>query len=593
MRYNRKRTIAALAGILVAAIGLSLWFAPGIIAQKRENDSIREQLPDLPDTNGWPEAFGQALREAKAAVTWRKCKVEGLSELAMLFHANAFLQQAETCYAILSAGDPREARWAYYRSDILLKRGDLTSAENLLKKVVSLKPSYLPAQLKLGDILFKLGKPESAQEVYLRCLQMEAENPYALLGQAREEMRQGKDQETLARLLRLVEKNPEFAAAHMLMAQLLERNGEKRKARLARAQGQHLGRYRDPPDPWMDAVATRSYDLYGLTVLADVNVATRQFEKALDILDRAEKISPGSAKVHLIRGFAYSEMGRKKDSIQSYKKALRFGGDTTLIYGQLAQLYRELDEYPQAIAMVRNGLEKDASSPELLSILGEFLIERGEREKAERHLRKALFEDPASLPALLNLARALWEQGRESEAMDYFEEVRRLAPLNFRSRAFLAQYYLGKGEPERAETPLREAMDLEPENAELRQMLQVCLLESGNRKAEERDYAGAVAYYKEALAGNPGAVELYRNLGVAYAEMEDYESAAESLKSYTEERPEDVNAWLMLGDIAWEEGEHARARDYWRKVIIVARRLNNSDRIIEAAEGRLRRMEPE
>ena len=309
--------------------------------------------------------------------------------------------------------------------------------------------------------------------------------------------------------------------------------------------------------------------------------------------DRAEKISPGSAKVHLIRGFAYSEMGHKNDSIQSYKKALRFGGDTTLIYGQLAQLYRELDEYPQAIAMVRNGLEKDASSPELLSILGEFLIERGEREKAERHLRKALFEDPASLPALLNLARALWEQGRESEAMDYFEEVRRLAPLNFRSRAFLAQYYLGKGEPERAETPLREAMDLEPENAELRQMLQVCLLESGNRKAEEGDYAGAVAYYKEALAGNPGAVELYRNLGVAYAEMEDYESAAESLKSYTEERPEDVNAWLMLGDIAWEEGEHARARDYWRKVIIVARRLNNSDRIIEAAEGRLRRMEPE
>ena len=237
MRYNRKRTIAALAGILVAAIGLSLWFAPGIIAQKRENDSIREKLPDLPDTNGWPEAFGQALREAKAAVTWRKRKVEGLSELAMLFHANAFLQQAETCYAILSAGDPREARWAYYRSDILLKRGDLTSAENLLEKVVSLKPSYLPAQLKLGDILFKLGKPESAQEVYLRCLQMEAENPYALLGQAREEMRQGKDQETLARLLRLVEKNPEFAAAHMLMAQLLERKGEKRKARLARAQG--------------------------------------------------------------------------------------------------------------------------------------------------------------------------------------------------------------------------------------------------------------------------------------------------------------------------------------------------------------------
>ena len=48
--------------------------------------------------------------------------------------------------------------------------------------------------------------------------------------------------------------------------------------------------------------------------------------------------------------------------------------------------------------MVRNGLEKDANSPELLSILSEFLIERGEREKAERHLRKASLKTPLLFP---------------------------------------------------------------------------------------------------------------------------------------------------------------------------------------------------
>ena len=238
-------------------------------------------------------------------------------------------------------------------------------------------------------------------------------------------------------------------------------------------------------------------------------------------------------------------------------------------------------------------LEENPGSPELLSVLAEILIEQGKRAEANVHLRKALQEDPSHLPALRNLARTLWEAGRESEAMEFFLEVRRLSPLDFHARAFLAQHYLGNEDPERAEAPLREAIDLEPDNAELREMLLTFLLQSGNRKAREGNYPGAVVDYREALAGDPSNVGLHLNLALAYVEMEDYEAANESLEIYTGERPEDVNGWIVLGDMAWEERLHAKAQDYWQKALIVARGMRNSDPIIAAVEERLRQNIPD
>ncbi len=586
--FRRKSLVWAAGLILVVVIPLSLWYGSGIIQSKLKGDAIREELPPLPDTSDWPEAFTLALQEASEAVSSRRGSDEGLGELAMLYHANAFLKEAEACYTLLNERDPEEARWAYYLADVRLNWGDLASAESLLKRVAALKPSYLPAQIRLGDVLFKSGKSEAAREVYLRSLQLDANNPYALLGLAREHLRGGAEEEALTLLSRLGENNEEFAPGFMLMAQLLEKRGEKERAEVARALGRKHGRYREHPDPWMDTVTTRCYDLDRLTVLADMNVAIRQFERALDILDRAVNISPEFPDVHLIRGMAYSGMGEKDKAIKAYKRALLLGGDTIVIYSALVNLHKKSEEYGEAIAMARKGLEENPDSPELLAVLGELLIEQGNRAEARVHLRKALQEDPSHRLALRNLARTLWEEGRESEAMKIFQELRRLSPLDFHSRAFLAQHYLEREDPEKAEAPLREAKLLEPDSAELRELLLTFLLQSGNRKAREGDYPGAVAGYREALAVDPSNIEIHLNLGQVYAESNAYEAATESLKIYTAERPEDVNGWIVFGDVAWKARGHTMAQEYWQKALIVARGMRNSDRIIAAVEERLR-----
>lgn len=592
-RFRRKHLVYAMGLILLALISFGLWYRAGLMERKRAIDALRKQLPPLPDTSAWPEAFAQALQDASDAVSPFGTGVEGLGELAMLYHANSFLMEAETCYTLLHKRDQGEPRWAYYLADMRLNWGDLAFAESHLRKVVALQPTYLPAQLRLGDVLLKSGKPESAHEAYIRCLQLDATNVYALLGIARERLRQGEEEEVLSLLSRMGETNGGFGPGYMLMAQLLDKKGERYRAEVARALGQKHGRYRESPDPWMDTLTTRCYDLYRLTVLADIEVATRQFESALDILDRAENIAPESPKLHLVRGLAYSEMGDKKAAISAYRKALQFGGDATMIYGELVRLYRGLGEEDTAISMAFKGLEENPRSPDILSALAELLIEQGERTEAQIHLRKALQQDPSHLPSLRNLARTLWEEGRESEAMGFFQEVRRRSLLDYHSRVFLAQYYLEKDDLERGGPPLREAINLEPDNPELRAMFLTFLQQSGNRKAREGDYPGAAMDYQGALSGDPSNVELHLNLGVVHARMGNYEAAAESMEVYSKERPEDVNASIALGDVFWEKGEQTRARDYWQKALIVARGMRDSDPIIAVVEARLRQQIPD
>ena len=625
--WFRSRGFLSTAGLLlVVLVSLGLWYGPGIIEGGKRGEAIRNRLPSLPDTSGWPSAFSQALEAASEEASERWSDGSGLSELALLYHANAFLKEADACYALLTELDPEEPRWAYYLADVRLNWGDLSSAENLLKEVVALNPSYLPAQIRLGDVLFKSGKSEAADALYQRSLQLDPGNAYALLGLARERLKRGADEEALSLLNRLVDGNPEFGPGHMLKAQLLEKLGDSRGGGIARALGEKHGRYREPPDPWMDTVTTRCYDLDRLAVIADMNVATREFERALNLLDQAEGISPDFARIHLIRGLAYSSMGDKAAAVRAYKRALQLGGDSTTIYGELANLEKKSGNKDRAISMSRKGLEDDPDSPELLSILAELLIEQGMRAEARAHLRRALRGDPAHLPSLRNLARTLWEEGREEEAMDLFQNMRRLSPLDFHSRAFLAQHYLENGDPERAEEPLREALELEPDSAELRELHLTFLLQSGNRKARAGDFLGASADYQEALAADPGNVGLHLNLGYVYAQMDEFEAAIKHfqearaadpgnvglhlnlgyvyaqmdefeaatrhLRKYTEERPEDFNGWVALGDMAWEDLRHSEAREFWRKAIIVAGTMRNSGQIKAALEERLRREIP-
>ena len=591
-QIRRKHLVWAVGSLLIVATSVSLWVVPGYRDRKRESDAIREQLPPLPDTADWPQVFTEALNAAWDTVAWRDGDFEGLDELARLFHANGFLEEAASCYRLLEGREPGEPRWPYLRALIHFNQGDVTSGKEFLEKALSLKPNALHVLLNLGDAQLKSNQPESALDTYRTCLLLDRNNPYALLGMAREQMRRGETGDALLLLSRLVESSPEFAPGYMLMAQLYDQSGETRKAEVSRALGEERGRYNEPPDPWMDEVMDLCYDVYRLTVRADTERHAGRHESAGLILERAASLAPGDPDVHMLRGFHQQRTGELDKAIQSFESAIRLPGHRSDAYFGLARVFLMRRDHARSIQTARKGLEKFPDSVEIHAMLGEFLLQADSPAQAERHLNIALNRDPNQPNAIKSLANLRLKQGLEREAMEKFEEVRKLAPSDVSSRVTLARHYVKRGAFDKAEAPIREAQELEPEDTELRKLTVDILAANGNRKAAAGQLPDAVASLREAVLLDPSRLDLIRSIALIHANLQEWDAAAENLKTFLNKHSGDVKTWVVLGDVYWSAGNPAEARARWRHAQRLAENQNGAEELFAVIKARLGQRDP-
>ena len=382
-RSHRKLLAILAIAALVGILGAVLWIGFERAARDREAEQIRLRLPRLPDTEGWPEAFTEALREANSKISLREDPLANIKRLATLLHANGFLEEAASCYQALEEGQPNEPRWPYFQALVHFDRGDLASGQEALERAVSLDPSAVHVLLKLGEVRFKSGQSDSALAAYGECLRLDEGNPYALLGIAREKMRGGEAMDALSTLADLLATTPDFAPAHILMAQLYSRKGDSSKAEVSRALGEKYGRYREPRDPWMEEVLDHCYDPHRLTVLAQREMDTGLSQRARMFLDRAVAVAPNYPEAHVMLGLLLSRTGESEAAVKSFESALRMGLSNTDAHSGLARVYLERGDLSKAIKTARQGLAAFPDSPKLHTMLGGFLLKKRSLSQAE------------------------------------------------------------------------------------------------------------------------------------------------------------------------------------------------------------------
>ncbi|MEO7600487.1 MAG: tetratricopeptide repeat protein, partial [Opitutus sp.] len=189
----------------------------------------RAPYPGLPPAvrdERLPQEFSVALDRARADVERAPQRAEPVRRLASLYQANGLLAEARACYqriAELESG--LSAQDHYALADLALGLGDLETAKIELTRTLEREPNYLPAQIRLGEAFFKTGELDSAGKAYASALQVQADQPQAVVGLARCELQRGDDDAAVTRLERLVADRPESAAAAGLLAQILERRG--------------------------------------------------------------------------------------------------------------------------------------------------------------------------------------------------------------------------------------------------------------------------------------------------------------------------------------------------------------------------------
>ena len=118
------------------------------------------------------------------------------------------------------------------------------------------------------------------------------------------------------------------------------------------------------------------------------------------------------------------------DALQMFLEARRLGNDAGWLCCDIANVYRKLQDYPNAIEWYGKAL---AASPQDATILGnvaQCMREVGQPEPAIQMFQRALKLAPQNIALLANYAGALNEAGNPNEARRQLEFANQLAPDN-------------------------------------------------------------------------------------------------------------------------------------------------------------------
>ncbi len=323
------------------------------------------------------------------------------------------------------------------------------------------------------------------------------------------------------------------------------------------------------------------------------------------VLQRILDMDPDQAVARYRLGEAYREKGEYVEAREQYERALEVDpdfvaayigqGDVALaegLYGRATEHYREaLDRNPDSLSLKvkladayhRDGdldraeellqalLAEDERNVTAMTLMGDVLMERGDPAGALDQYQQAYERNPTSA-VQLKRARALAAAGREDDAETAFRDLLRQFPYRAEGYVGLGDIYRERGDEDRA---------VEQYRLGLRQAPDVVTRESVARRIVELRPDDVDMRFR--LAG------FLDEQGRTAAAMEQYEEIAKR-------DPENIHAFLGLGDSHVSEGVYDRGLEEYERALQVAEtraeRLAVYDRIVAADEQRVGPDEP-
>lgn len=136
----------------------------------------------------------------------------------------------------------------------------------------------------------------------------------------------------------------------------------------------------------------------------------------------------GTKEVYFHLGNAYYQTGDPKGAITAFGKAIELDPQYFKAMVNMALMFDELEQYPQAIETLERAAEIDPKSPDVWSHMGNSYYAQGQHAKAMDLYRKALSLDSKAPHALYSVGVAFADAGIFREAVRYWSRVSEVDP---------------------------------------------------------------------------------------------------------------------------------------------------------------------
>lgn len=464
---QRRALVLACSALVLGGTATAWWWH-----REQRAAIVAAAVPAPPDLAGWPAALRDRIAAAMASS--RAGDREGIRQLSALYHANGFFAAARASYEALEQLEPHEPRWWHRHAAILAGFGETDAALRRAEQAVKLAPDYVPAGLRLADILLKRGETERAAAIYREILRS-GEHPHALLALARLDVEARNWAEARPRLERVVALT-NYELGYDLIVTVYEQLGLNAQAAQIRGRAKASGAYRDPPDPWLDELTELCFDAYRLSLAAGVAQRTGRLADALRLLERATALTPDDVSI-------------------------RF---------QLAQTLVQNRDLKRARAEFERCTASAPEFPDAWAHLAALFEQTGDVAAAERTLTAALVRCPDSPGLHLMRARFHRRAGRVPAAVESYRRSIQLRPNEAEPYIELATLLLQGNATEEALRQLHAALEAEPDHPTALTLLALTAISRGDEPAAGRWLARVQAQPRIAPAQAEQLLAAYR-----------------------------------------------------------------------------------
>ena len=419
-------------------------------------------LPDLPTltiVNFRPQIRDQ-VQKAYEEVRAKPRNADANGRMGMLLHAFSQFESAELCYRRARLLDSNRFQWAYYLGLTQALDGKNQEASQTLLDATRLNPQYLPARLKLAEVLITLGRMDESQAVLESIAKDDPQFAPAYYWLGRVDSAKGHVPASIEQYRKACQLWPSFGTAHYALALVYQSAGATAEAR------EHMAAYQkykadgdpQPEDPLLEAV--RSLD--------------------------------NTALAHLMKGVDLENAGQLDGAIAEHEEAVKQDPKMAQAHANLIALYARAGRADRAEAEYRATVAINPNLPQSHYDYGVLLVSQRRYREAEDAFRKALESSPNYAEAHSNLGAMLELRGKSDEAIQHYQ-----AAVDNKPQFRMAHFQLGHlllMKKRTGEAIAQLTQTLGPEDGDTPR----CMYALGVAYAESGDYPSAERYLKEA-----------------------------------------------------------------------------------------------
>lgn len=251
--------------------------------------------------------------------------------------------------------------------------------------------------------------------------------------------------------------------------------------------------------------------------------------------------------------------GRVEEGRDRLVQALSAGGPDAVAYYNLALAEERLGRLGAAVEAARKAVEASRGSEKALRLYSDLMLRMGRASALRADLDALARTWPDSIAVENARARAFIEDGRPADALRMASDLLKRDETNIEVMKTIALAYLALQHNGAARLVLTQVLEMsrDPEVLDI----------LGHMAAREGETRKAIAYYQEAVRGNPNLVDAHLNLGVLFHEAGDYEAAVAAFEEAIRVDPTYTLAYMNLGNSLRKMRRFAEAEEAYRKAL--------------------------